>query len=204
MAGLATAAQAKQENLIMRRTPVPGEDLRWYEMGQNGPYNPYDEPFVVPFQTTRLMVHAPRGVKSGRLVVFSHGALTDPQIYRSIAQELSRRLLQRNSSINAYREKIRVFIICSVEALPIARVLVNAFEFEPFGNGTYELLREAARLAKEGRLLAIAGGGDTVAALNNAGVAQDFTYVSTAGGAFLEWLEGKTLPAVAALAESRA
>lgn len=55
-----------------------------------------------------------------------------PQIYRSIAQELSRRLLQRNSSINAYREKIRVFIICSVEALPIARVLVNAFEFEPF------------------------------------------------------------------------
>ena len=81
---------------------------------------------------------------------------------------------------------------------------VGAFEFEPFGNGTYELLREAARLAKEGKLLAIAGGGDTVAALNNAGVAQDFTYVSTAGGAFLEWLEGKTLPAVAALAESRA
>jgi phosphoglycerate kinase len=54
------------------------------------------------------------------------------------------------------------------------------------------------------KLLAIAGGGDTVAALNIAGVGEDFSYVSTAGGAFLEWLEGKTLPAVAALAESRA
>jgi phosphoglycerate kinase len=81
---------------------------------------------------------------------------------------------------------------------------VGAFEFEPFGNGTYELMREAARLVKDGKLVAIAGGGDTVAALNNAGVGQDFTYVSTAGGAFLEWLEGKTLPAVAALAENRA
>lgn len=81
---------------------------------------------------------------------------------------------------------------------------VGAFEFEPFGNGTYELMREAARLVREGKLVAIAGGGDTVAALNAAGVGQDFTYVSTAGGAFLEWLEGKTLPAVAALAENRA
>jgi len=79
---------------------------------------------------------------------------------------------------------------------------VGAFEFAPFGNGTYELMREAARLVREGRLVAIAGGGDTVAALNAAGVGQDFTYVSTAGGAFLEWLEGKTLPAVAALAET--
>jgi len=81
---------------------------------------------------------------------------------------------------------------------------VGAFEWEPFGAGTYALMREAARLAKEGKLAAIAGGGDTVAALNNAGVSQDFTYVSTAGGAFLEWLEGKTLPAVAALAVNRA
>lgn len=77
---------------------------------------------------------------------------------------------------------------------------VGAFEFPPFGEGTYALMREAARLVQEGRLVAIAGGGDTVAALNAAGVAKDFTYVSTAGGAFLEWLEGKTLPAVAALA----
>lgn len=81
---------------------------------------------------------------------------------------------------------------------------VGAFEFEPFGNGTFELMREAARLVREGKLVAIAGGGDTVAALNTAGVGRDFTYVSTAGGAFLEWLEGKTLPAVAALAENRA
>ena len=81
---------------------------------------------------------------------------------------------------------------------------VGAFEFEPFGNGTFELMREAARLVQDGKLVAIAGGGDTVAALNIVGVAGDFTYVSTAGGAFLEWLEGKTLPAVAALAESRA
>jgi phosphoglycerate kinase len=81
---------------------------------------------------------------------------------------------------------------------------VGAFEFEPFGNGTFELMREAARLARDGKLVAIAGGGDTVAALNIAGVGKDFTYVSTAGGAFLEWLEGKTLPAVAALAQNRA
>jgi phosphoglycerate kinase len=81
---------------------------------------------------------------------------------------------------------------------------VGAFEIEPFGNGTFELMQAAACLVKDGKLVAIAGGGDTVAALNIAGVAEDFTYVSTAGGAFLEWLEGKTLPAVAALAENRA
>ena len=81
---------------------------------------------------------------------------------------------------------------------------VGAFEFEPFGKGTFELMQAAAGLVKDCKLVAIAGGGDTVAALNIAGVAEDFTYVSTAGGAFLEWLEGKTLPAVAALAENRA
>ena len=81
---------------------------------------------------------------------------------------------------------------------------VGAFEIEPFGNGTFELMQAAARLVRDGKLVAIAGGGDTVAALNIAGVGEDFSYVSTAGGAFLEWLEGKTLPAVAALAESRA
>jgi phosphoglycerate kinase len=81
---------------------------------------------------------------------------------------------------------------------------VGAFEIEPFGNGTFELMQAAARLVRDGKLVAIAGGGDTVAALNIAGVGGDFSYVSTAGGAFLEWLEGKTLPAVAALAESRA
>ena len=75
----------------------------------------------------------------------------------------------------------------------------GAFELPPFDEGTNAVAQTAARLAVEGKLLAIAGGGDTVAALNQAHVAQEFSYVSTAGGAFLEWLEGKTLPGVAAL-----
>ena len=77
---------------------------------------------------------------------------------------------------------------------------MGAFEIAPFGEGTFALAREAARLTKAGSLVSVAGGGDTVAALNAAGVADDFTYVSTAGGAFLEWLEGTELPGVAALA----
>ncbi len=77
---------------------------------------------------------------------------------------------------------------------------MGAFEISPFGEGTFTLAREAAILTKAGSLLSIAGGGDTVAALNAAGVAGDFSYVSTAGGAFLEWLEGNELPGVAALA----
>ncbi len=76
---------------------------------------------------------------------------------------------------------------------------MGAFEIAPFGEGTFALAREAAKLTKAGRLVSVAGGGDTVAALNAAGVAGDFTYLSTAGGAFLEWLEGKELPGVAAL-----
>ncbi len=81
---------------------------------------------------------------------------------------------------------------------------LGAFEVAPFGDGTFQLAREAARLTKEGRLVTVAGGGDTVAALNAAGVTQDFTYVSTAGGAFLEWLEGRELPGVAALVRAQA
>ena len=77
---------------------------------------------------------------------------------------------------------------------------MGAFEIAPFGEGTFTLAREAAKLTREGTLLSIAGGGDTVAALNAAGVTGDFSYVSTAGGAFLEWLEGNELPGVAALA----
>ncbi len=79
---------------------------------------------------------------------------------------------------------------------------LGAFEIEPFGEGTFALAREAARLTKAGSLVSVAGGGDTVAALNAAGVGKDFTYVSTAGGAFLEWLEGKELPGVAALRQN--
>jgi len=77
---------------------------------------------------------------------------------------------------------------------------LGAFETKPFGAGTLALAREIARLTREGKLFSVAGGGDTVRALNAAGVASDLTYVSTAGGAFLEWLGGHELPAVHALA----
>ena len=79
---------------------------------------------------------------------------------------------------------------------------VGAFETPPFGEATFALEREAAKLTEAGALTSIAGGGDTVAALNAAGVADKFSYVSTAGGAFLEWLEGRTLPGVAVLMRS--
>ena len=72
----------------------------------------------------------------------------------------------------------------------------GAFELEPFDNGTIEVAEAAAELTAAGKLVTVAGGGDTVAALNMAGVTDRFSYVSTAGGAFLEWLEGKTLPGV--------
>jgi phosphoglycerate kinase len=76
---------------------------------------------------------------------------------------------------------------------------LGAFETRGFDVGTVAVAREAARLTREGSMLSVAGGGDTVAALHNAGVARDFSYVSTAGGAFLEWVEGKELPGVKAL-----
>lgn len=76
---------------------------------------------------------------------------------------------------------------------------LGAFELEPFNMATNAAAQAAAALTRAGKLLSVAGGGDTVAALNAAGVADDFTYVSTAGGAFLEWMEGKILPGVAAL-----
>ncbi|HEY8064419.1 MAG TPA: phosphoglycerate kinase [Methylosinus sp.] len=76
---------------------------------------------------------------------------------------------------------------------------LGAFELPPFDEGTNAVAQTAARLTVEGELLSVAGGGDTVAALNQAHVAQEFSYLSTAGGAFLEWLEGKQLPGVAAL-----
>src|SRR6267154_1511730 len=76
---------------------------------------------------------------------------------------------------------------------------LGAFEIKPFDAGTVALAEAVARLTSAGKLLSVAGGGDTVAALAAAGVADKFSYVSTAGGAFLEWMEGKTLPGVAAL-----
>jgi phosphoglycerate kinase len=76
---------------------------------------------------------------------------------------------------------------------------LGAFELEPFDRATNAAAQAAATLTRAGKLISVAGGGDTVAALNQAGVADDFTYISTAGGAFLEWMEGKELPGVAAL-----
>ncbi len=73
---------------------------------------------------------------------------------------------------------------------------LGVFELTPFDRGTNELARTVAKLTREGKLTSVAGGGDTVSALNNAGVEDDFSYISTAGGAFLEWLEGKILPAI--------
>ena len=90
------------------------------------------------------------------------------------------------------------------DVLKTCRTLVwngplGAFELAPFDTATVALARTAAALTAEGSLVSVAGGGDTVAALNHAGVADDFSFVSTAGGAFLEWMEGKRLPGVAAL-----
>jgi phosphoglycerate kinase len=76
---------------------------------------------------------------------------------------------------------------------------LGAFEIEPFDKATVAAAHHAAEETKAGRLISVAGGGDTVAALNHADVAEDFSYVSTAGGAFLEWMEGKDLPGVAVL-----
>ncbi|MEO8722658.1 MAG: phosphoglycerate kinase [Sphingobium sp.] len=90
------------------------------------------------------------------------------------------------------------------DVLKTCRTLVwngpmGAFEMAPFDAATVALAKTAAALTREGSLVSVAGGGDTVAALNHAGVAADFTFVSTAGGAFLEWMEGKELPGVVAL-----
>lgn len=79
---------------------------------------------------------------------------------------------------------------------------MGAFEIAPFDAATNAAAQQAAKQTKAGTLISVAGGGDTVAALNQAGAAEDFTYISTAGGAFLEWMEGKTLPGVAALEAS--
>ncbi len=99
-------------------------------------------------------------------------------------------------------------VVRSESVLGVVKTLLwngplGAFEIAPFGEGTFALARSAAALTKAGKLVSVAGGGDTVAALNAAGVTDDFTYVSTAGGAFLEWLEGRELPGIAALVREK-
>jgi phosphoglycerate kinase len=95
--------------------------------------------------------------------------------------------------------------VAALQALfATARTLIwngplGAFEIAPFDAGTAAAARAVAELTRAGKLVSVAGGGDTVAALHQAGVAGDFTFISTAGGAFLEWMEGKDLPGVSAL-----
>ena len=95
-----------------------------------------------------------------------------------------------------------------IELLETCRTLVwngplGIFELPPFDSATRAVAEKAAELTREGALVSVAGGGDTVSALNRMGLAGDFSYISTAGGAFLEWMQGKTLPGVAALRASR-
>jgi phosphoglycerate kinase len=124
-----------------------------------------------------------------------------------VAQELKANAPSRDIAIDEVQSDDMILDIgrrsiehaCSV--LARVKTLVwngpfGVFEIEPFDNGTVEVAEAAAELASAGKLVTVAGGGDTVAALNTAGVTDRFTYVSTAGGAFLEWLEGKTLPGV--------
>jgi phosphoglycerate kinase len=98
-------------------------------------------------------------------------------------------------------------VACIGAALDEARTLVwngplGAFETPPFERGTSAVAKRAAELTRAGKLLSVAGGGDTVAALAAAGVIDELSYVSTAGGAFLEWMEGRELPGVAALSDA--
>ena len=132
-----------------------------------------------------------------------------------VADELKPGVPTRTVSVSAVPPRAKILDIGRKTAAVIeqqlgeARTLVwngpvGAFEIPPFDAGTVRIARKAAELTKAGRLLSVAGGGDTVAALAAAGVEDQFSYVSTAGGAFLEWLEGKELPGVAALSINRA
>jgi len=127
-----------------------------------------------------------------------------------VAAELKAGAPNRTVSIKKVPEDEMILDVGPATAAHLARRLrecrtlvwngpLGCFEVPPFDAGTNAVAQAAAELTRAGQLLSVAGGGDTVAALAQAGVAEDFTYVSTAGGAFLEWLEGKTLPGVAAL-----
>jgi phosphoglycerate kinase len=127
-----------------------------------------------------------------------------------VAADLKPNLPTRTLAVGAVGKTDRIFDIGPATAkavgdrLATCRTLVwngpvGAFETPPFEAGTVDIAKAAAKLTAGGKLLTVAGGGDTVAALAQAGVVEKFSYVSTAGGAFLEWLEGKDLPGVAAL-----
>lgn len=127
-----------------------------------------------------------------------------------VAREFKEGAASENCSLDAIPADSMILDIGPDSVVALEKVLakcktlvwngpMGAFEISPFDTGTNAVAQAAARLTKAGSLLSVAGGGDTVAALANAGAADDFSYISTAGGAFLEWLEGKTLPGVAVL-----
>ena len=127
-----------------------------------------------------------------------------------VAKEFKAGAASRIASADDVHDDEMILDIGPDEACRIAGILARAktlvwngpfgaFEIAPFDKGTVAVAQDAARLTREGKLLSVAGGGDTVSALNHAKAADDFTYVSTAGGAFLEWLEGKALPGVEVL-----
>ena len=126
------------------------------------------------------------------------------------AEKLEPGILTRTVGINAVPATAMILDIGPQSAERIGRALeasktlvwngpVGAFETPPFERATIAIAKKIAELTRAGKLMSVAGGGDTVAALAAAGVTDDLTYVSTAGGAFLEWLEGRELPGVAAL-----
>jgi phosphoglycerate kinase len=127
-----------------------------------------------------------------------------------VAKEFKARASSRQVAVDAVDQDEMILDIGTrsiehaVSVLARVKTLVwngpfGAFEMEPFDNGTREVAEAAAELTAAGRLVSVAGGGDTVAALNAAGATERFSYVSTAGGAFLEWMEGKPLPGVEVL-----
>ncbi|MBX9757810.1 MAG: phosphoglycerate kinase [Beijerinckiaceae bacterium] len=128
----------------------------------------------------------------------------------ALAKEFKAHAASRIDDVNHVHDDEMILDIGPRSVVEIERVLAatktlvwngpfGAFELEPFDAGTNAVAKVAADLTDAGKLLSVAGGGDTVAALNQAGVSQHFTYISTAGGAFLEWMEGKALPGVEAL-----
>ncbi len=131
-----------------------------------------------------------------RDVVVAHDLTPDVDIATVVAERVPKEMMILDVGLRT--------VLDIAERLRRARTLVwngplGAFETPPFDEATNQLAQAAADLSAEGRLMSVAGGGDTVAALRHAGVLSDFTYVSTAGGAFLEWLEGKSLPGLKAL-----
>ena len=127
-----------------------------------------------------------------------------------VAREFKEGAVSQTVSLDAIPLDAMILDVGSASIANIAAKLENcktvvwngpfgAFEIKPFDEGTNAVAEKVARLTKEGKLISVAGGGDTVAALAQAGVSEDFSYISTAGGAFLEWMEGKKLPGVEVL-----